>query len=116
VTLMSLLLDENLSESVAASISSEFAGAEHVRRELGTGASDQQVWDFAKARGHVLVTLDQDFERLSVARGAPPKVIVIDTHNARNSEIAALLLGRAALIRSFESDPEAAILVLRLQS
>ena len=113
---MALLLDENLSESVAARISTEFPGTEHVRRVLGSGASDQQVWDFAKTRGHVLVTLDQDFERLSVARGAPPKVILLDTHNARNNELAGLLVGRAGLIRSFESDPEAAILVLRLPS
>jgi predicted nuclease of predicted toxin-antitoxin system len=113
---MPLLLDENLSESVGARISSEFPGTEHVRRALGAGASDQQVWEFAKARGHILVTLDQDFERLSVARGAPPKVILIDAHNAKNSEIAALLASRAGLIRSFESDPEAAILVLRLGS
>jgi predicted nuclease of predicted toxin-antitoxin system len=110
------LLDENLSESVGARISSEFPRTEHVRRALGAGASDQQVWEFAKAGGHILVTLDQDVERLCVARGAPPKVILVDAHNAKNSEIAALLASRAGLIRSFESDPEAAILVLRLGS
>ena len=103
---MPLLLDENLSESVAARISAEFPGTEHVRRSLGNGASDPQVWEFAKARGHILVTLDQDFERLSVARGAPPKVILIDAHNAPNNGLAVLLVSRAALIRSFESDPE----------
>ncbi len=112
---MRLLLDENLSESVAARIASEFPVTEHVRRALGAGVSDQQVWEFARVRGAILVTLDQDFERLSVARGAPPKVILIDAHNAKNSELAALLATRAELIRSFEADPEAAILVLRLQ-
>ena len=111
---MSLLLDENLSESVAARVSAEFPNAEHVRRVLGVGATDQRVWEYAKARNHMLVTLDQDFERLSVARGAPPKVILIDAHNARTAAIAVAIIERANLIRRFESDPEAAILVLRL--
>lgn len=111
---MSLLLDENLSESVAARIAAEFPNAEHVRRVLGTGVTDQRVWEYAKARDHMLVTLDKDFERLSVARGAPPKVILIDAHNARTAAIAAALIERASLIRSFQRDPEAAILVLRL--
>ena len=111
---MSLLLDENLSESVAARVAAEFPDAEHVRRVLGAGASDQRVWEYAKARNHLLVTLDQDFERLSVSRGAPPKVVLIDAHNARTSAIAAALVERASLIRRFERDPEAAILVLRL--
>ncbi len=102
---MPLLLDENLSESVAARITSEFPDAEHVRRVLGAGASDQRVWEYAKARNHLIVTLDQDFERLSVARGAPPKVVLIDARNARSALIAASLIERANLIRRFESDP-----------
>jgi predicted nuclease of predicted toxin-antitoxin system len=111
---MRLLLDENLSESVAVRIASEFADVEHVRRVLGAGTSDQRVWEYAKVRNQLLVTLDQDFERLSVARGAPPKVVLIDAHNARSAAIATALIERASLIRRFESDPEAAILVLRL--
>jgi len=81
---------------------------------LGAGASDQRVWEYAKARNHLLVTLDQHFERLSASRGAPPKVVLIDAHNARTAVIAAALIKRASLIRCFESDPDAAILVLRV--
>lgn len=113
---MSLLLDENLSESIAVRVAAQFPDTEHVRRVLGPGATDQQVWEYARSRNQLLVTLDQDFERLSVARGAPPKVILIDAHNARSATIAAALIDRASLIRSFETDPEAAILVLRVQS
>jgi predicted nuclease of predicted toxin-antitoxin system len=111
---MSLLLDENLSESVAARIAAEFPNTEHVRRVLGAGVTDQRVWEYAKAGNQMLVTLDQDFEHLSVARGAPPKVILIDAHNVRTAAIAAAIIERASLIRRFEGDPEAAILVLRL--
>lgn len=114
MTAVSLLLDENLSESVAARVAAEFPNAEHVRRVLGAGATDQRVWEYAKSRDHLLVTLDHDFERLSVARGAPPKVVLIDARNASTAAIAAALIDRASLIRRFESDPEAAILVLRL--
>ncbi len=92
---MALLLDQNLSESVAARIAADFPNTEHVRRVLGAGATDQQVWECAKPRNRLLMTLDQDFGRLSVARGAPPKVVLIDAHNARTAAVAAALIERA---------------------
>ena len=58
--------------------------------------------------------MDQDFERLSVMRGAPPKIVLIDAHNARNSAIAALLVSRLDIVTGFAADPDAAILVLRI--
>lgn len=112
---MRLLLDENLSESVLPRIAAAFPDSVHVRRILGEGATDEQVWVYARDRGLVLVTRDQDFERLSVARGAPPKVVWIDIHNARSSEVASLLLQRAPLLARFAADPDAAVLVLRRQ-
>jgi predicted nuclease of predicted toxin-antitoxin system len=48
---MRLLLDENLSESIAPRIRSVFPDTEHVRRTLGTGSTDAAVWAFAKSTG-----------------------------------------------------------------
>ncbi len=47
-------------------------------------------------------------------RGAPPKIVLIDAHNARNSAIAALLVSRLDIVTGFAADPDAAILVLRI--
>ena len=48
---MRLLLDENLSESIAPRIRSVFPDTEHVRRALGAGSTDVAVWAFAKLTG-----------------------------------------------------------------
>lgn len=109
-----LLLDENLSESVAARVAAAFPESQHVRRSIGVGATDLAVWTYAKRHGLMLVTLDHDFEHLSVSLGAPPKVVLLEAHNARSSALAALMLARFDLIERFAADPDAAMLVLRL--
>lgn len=82
-----LLLDENLSEAILRTISSIYPGSAHVRLALRPGASDEEVWAFARDHGFVLVTRDEDFERLSAMRGAPPKVVWLALHNAINAEV-----------------------------
>lgn len=109
---MRLLFDENLSESVASRVQSDFPGSEHVRRAIGTGVSDGSIWEYAQRNGFVLVTLDEDFQRMSMARGAPPKVIWIESHNARNAALASMLIAKVEVINRFISDSEAAMLVL----
>ena len=81
---MQLLFDENLSEAVVAALANDFPGSVHVRQLGRAGQSDVELWALAKARGYVLVTRDEDFLRLSSARGAPPKVIWVMMHNCRN--------------------------------
>jgi len=107
-----LLFDENLSESVAARIAPLVPDSEHVRRVLGVGVDDEHVWAYARSCGLTLVTLDEDFERLSVARGIPPKVVLLATHNARNAQLVALLVAKAPVIERFVADPESAVLIL----
>jgi predicted nuclease of predicted toxin-antitoxin system len=47
----------------------------HVRLLGKGGASDPVVWQLAVEHSCVLVTKDEDFHRLSVLHGAPPKVV-----------------------------------------
>jgi predicted nuclease of predicted toxin-antitoxin system len=70
-----LLLDENLSESVLPAIADLYPESLHVRLLGAGGASDDIVWRLAKEHDCVLVTRDEDFLRLSIVRGAPPKVV-----------------------------------------
>jgi predicted nuclease of predicted toxin-antitoxin system len=111
---MRLLLDENISESVAARIRNAFPDTEHVRRVVGTGATDRAIWSYAAARDLTLVTLDDDFQILSLTLGAPPKVIWIDAHNPSTAALSATLLERADTIRAFGAGSESTVLVLRI--
>lgn len=110
---MRLLLDENLSETLLPRLPHAFEGSSHVRLKLGEGTPDRGVWDAAASGGFTIITLDSDFEAMSVLRGAPPKVIWLAIHNPSNARIAKLLASRADMILRFGADPEAALLALR---
>ncbi|MBK8247541.1 MAG: DUF5615 family PIN-like protein [Gemmatimonadetes bacterium] len=49
------------------------------------------MWTYAGAHGFVIITKDEDFQRFSVWRGFPPKVIWIRQGNASTGAVAALL-------------------------
>ncbi len=72
---MRLLFDEQLSEELVPLLADLFPGSLHVRLLGGQGAGDQVVWQMAQDHACMLVTKDEDFHRLSVLRGAPPKVV-----------------------------------------
>ena len=91
---MRLLLDENLSEFILPPIADLYPESLHVRLLGAGGASDDMVWRLAKEHGCVLVTRDEDFLRLSIVRGAPPKVVWLAAGNCSNHELVRLLRTR----------------------
>lgn len=107
-----LLFDENLSERLIAAVRSHFPESLHVRLLGLGGATDIQLWERAAAERCVLVSKDEDFVRLSVFRGPPPKVVWLDVGNASTAAIAALLTHQAAAIESFAEHPESGFLAL----
>jgi predicted nuclease of predicted toxin-antitoxin system len=42
------------------------------------GADDQQIWEYARAQGLIIVSKDTDFRERSFVDGHPPKVIWLD--------------------------------------
>jgi predicted nuclease of predicted toxin-antitoxin system len=108
-----LILDENVSESVAVRIASHFGAVLHARAVLGTGVSDDVIWRFARREKLVLVTRDGDFERMSMMYGPPPKVVWVGEHNIGNARLAELLLARKPSIDRLVSDSGAGFLALR---
>jgi len=46
-----------------------------------TGSTDRSVWERAAAGGFVLVTKDEDFHRMAVLLGPPPKIVWIRLGN-----------------------------------
>jgi predicted nuclease of predicted toxin-antitoxin system len=79
---------------------------------LGLRPTDEAIWTCAGDHGLVIVTKDEDFQRFSVWRGFPPKVIWIRAGNAATAAIAELLRGNVAQIDAFLSHPDAAFLPL----
>lgn len=63
-------------------------------------------------RGYVVVTKDEDFQRFSVARGFPRKVVWIRRGNAPTDTLVELLRVSADQIAAFVEDLEAAFLPL----
>lgn len=84
----------------------------HVRLLGAGGAADLVVWQLARDHGCLLVTKDEDFHRLSVLRGAPPKVVWLRVGNCTTHDVAELLRNRAGDLRTFEAHSEATFLEL----
>jgi predicted nuclease of predicted toxin-antitoxin system len=89
-----------------------FPDSLHVRLLGKGGAADPIIWQLAREHGSVLVTKDEDFHRLSVLRGAPPKVVWLRTGNCATADIVRLLRGRADELRKFERQAEVTFLEL----
>ena len=110
---MKFPVDVNLSPKLAAQIQDLFPGSTHVyRRQLGP--RDDLIWNYARDHGFAVLSKDSDFYRLSVMKGAPPKVVWLQVGNAGTVEIAALLRSLASELEQFDVDKEASLLVLTL--
>lgn len=70
-----LLFDENVSPRLPLILANEYPGSAHVRHVGLLGATDQQIWIYARTNGFILVSKDTDFRERGFVEGAPPKVI-----------------------------------------
>ena len=108
-----LLLDENLASSLAGALADLYPASVHVTGVGLAAGRDTAIWAYAAANGFVLVTKDEDFQRLSLLQGAPPKVVWIGFGNCSTSEVEQLLRNRHGEILQFLEHPEATFLALR---
>lgn len=109
---MHLLFDEQLSEELSLLLRDVFLDSLHVRQLGAGGASDSAVWQLAKDSGCLLVTKDEDFHRLSILRGAPPKVVWLRLGNCTTEDVARLLRHHVADLQTFAEQSEATFVEL----
>ena len=109
---MHLLFDEQLSEALSFLLRDVFPDSLHVRQIGAGGSPDSTVWELAKNRGCLLVTKDEDFHRLSILRGAPPKVVWLRLGNCTTEDVARLLRTHVADLQVFAGQTEATFLEL----
>lgn len=109
---MKLLFDENLAARLAHDLADFYPDSAHISTLGLDGAADRAIWDRAAAEGFILVTKDEDFQRMSVLLGPPPKVVWIRLGNCATADVARLLRFRAEAVRAFAEQEEVAFLEL----
>lgn len=109
---MRFLIDENLSEMLLAGLTEIAPGSVHLRSMGYGGTTDERAWQLAKAGGFTILTRDEDFLRLSILRGAPPKVVLVRLGNCPTKDVLNLLERRVAMIRSFVESDDASFLAI----
>jgi predicted nuclease of predicted toxin-antitoxin system len=112
---LKLLLDENLSPRLIASISDLYPGSAHIEDCGLVNTVDDQVWDYARENGFAIVTKDSDFSELSVLRGSPPKVIWLRIGNCTTVRAGFLLRDTFHRIQAFLDAGEENCLVISMR-
>ena len=109
---MKLLFDENLAPRLATALSEIYPGSAHLRDCGLRGASDVEVWQYARENGFSIVSKDSDFARKSFLLGSPPKVIWLRIGNCTTLRADFVLRNTAPRIHAFFADNEESCLVL----
>lgn len=98
---MKLLLDQNISFRLVKLIQGPFPQSEQVKRLGLDGASDIEIWEFAKSNDYTILTFDGDFFEISQYRGHPPKIVWLRTGNTTTKIIAKILKEKEPVIKEF---------------
>lgn len=94
---MKLLLDANLSWRLCNLLSQNFPSVLHVNKiPLPQPASDDSIWSYAKENGYCIVTNDEDYLRLLLKNGFPPKLILLRMGNQSTRFVRDTLLKHTA--------------------
>ena len=89
---MKLLLDENLPRRILPALQHAFPGSTQVILVGLERADDRAVWEYAREHGYVIVTKDDDFVRLQLLLGYPPKVILLRLGNCTAQQVLTALV------------------------
>jgi predicted nuclease of predicted toxin-antitoxin system len=97
-----LLIDENLPAGLAEAV----GGLTLHATDVGPRLTDEELWEWAKREGCVIVTKDADFFDKLALCGAPPKVVWIRTGNMCRIDLVAFLAQRWARIQTLLDQAE----------
>ena len=109
---MKLLLDENLSRRLAAALQVAYPGTTHVEFIGLNGASDLAICDYAARHDFVIVTKDEDYDRLVALRNFNPKLIRLTLGNTSNTATLHALLSAAPEIIAALNNPNREVVEL----
>jgi predicted nuclease of predicted toxin-antitoxin system len=107
-----LLFDQNLSRHLLGQLRDVFPGSEHVAGLGLETATDQEIWEFARAHDYVIVSKDSDFRQLAFLFGSPPKVVWLRVGNASTATVLQVILDCVEAIEAFVASEDEAFLVV----
>ena len=93
---MRLLLDENISWRLAVYLRPHCVAVLHVRDISLDNSPDTSIWRYARQHGYNVLTKDEDFLRLVLAEGFPPRVMAVQNAQVPVAKLADCLLARLA--------------------
>ncbi|MET4106688.1 DUF5615 family PIN-like protein [Hymenobacter sp. UYP22] len=112
---MRLLLDENISWRLVAYLRAHCTEVLHVRDISLDNSPDTTIWRYARQHGFDVLTKDEDFLRLVLAEGFPPRVVAVQNAQVPVAKLAEFLLARLPQLREFlGTQTEFGMLLLRL--
>ena len=104
---MKLLLDENLSYRMIKKLSLFFEEVIHSSDiKMPQPADDISIRNYAKKNGYIIISKDDDFEKIVLLRKAPPKLIYRKTYNLDTTKLVELILGNLYKIVEFSNSNE----------
>jgi predicted nuclease of predicted toxin-antitoxin system len=106
---MKLLFDENLSFKLCERLESQYPGSSQVRLVGLAEADDRTVWNYARDKGFILVSLHTDFADKAALLGPPPKVIWLRRGNQPTDIIEKILRDHSVVIATFTNDAAACL-------
>ena len=87
----------------------------HVRDIQLDNSPDTSIWRYARQYGYDVITKDEEFLRLVLAEGFPPRVVAMQNAQVPVAKLAEFLLARMPQIASFLGEQtEFGFLQLRL--
>lgn len=99
---MKLLFDANISWRIVKLTAPVFDSLHVEQSTLPIPATDSEIWSYARENDFIIVTNDEDFINLAVAKGFPPKIIILRTGNQKTRAIADILLTNSSRIIELE--------------
>lgn len=108
---MIILLDANISWRLTKTLDSYFDEVLHVDSiGLPLPPKDTEIWDFAKKNHSIIVTNDDDFYKLALLKGFPPKIVILRTGNQSTNFISELIIKHKNDIENLYNSDECGIL------
>ena len=109
---MKLLLDNNLSFKLIKLLKEEFSYISHVGDFNLSKANDDEIWNYAKNNGFIIVTKDSDFFDKSLLYGKPPKVIWLRIQNSSTMNIYKIIKSNIKKIFDFNHSIDESCLII----
>jgi predicted nuclease of predicted toxin-antitoxin system len=109
---LKLLFDANLSPKLVSRLAELFPGSTHVfDTGLERSTTDERIWKYAATEGFTIVTADSDFIDLAKSRGAPPKVVHLETCDYRTALVESILRRHAVWIAELEQSSRTTLVI-----